>query len=174
MKCGRRWLSHARARPGLAPHRLRTHRLERRGCRLRRERCMNISGESFPARLREIFGGVRRADCPSMQPAEVAVERVFVNRNVDSALKLGQARGAALCGHSADGAGVRILAARDQAGGGGHRRRGEDPGCAHGASCCGPGSDSARMLPMRSRWRSAMPTAAGGAAAALLRRSSER
>ncbi len=30
------------------------------------------------------------------QPAEVAIERVFVNRNVDSALKLGQARGAAL------------------------------------------------------------------------------
>lgn len=31
------------------------------------------------------------------EPAEVAIERVFVNRNVDSALKLGQARGAALC-----------------------------------------------------------------------------
>src|SRR6202040_4487836 len=30
-------------------------------------------------------------------PAEVAVERVFVSRNADSALKLGQARGAALC-----------------------------------------------------------------------------
>ena len=30
------------------------------------------------------------------RPAEVAIERVFVNRNVDSALKLGQARGAAL------------------------------------------------------------------------------
>jgi len=30
-------------------------------------------------------------------PGEIAVERVFVNRNVDSALKLGQARGAALC-----------------------------------------------------------------------------
>jgi crossover junction endodeoxyribonuclease RuvC len=30
-------------------------------------------------------------------PGEVAVERVFVNRNIDSALKLGQARGAALC-----------------------------------------------------------------------------
>jgi crossover junction endodeoxyribonuclease RuvC len=31
------------------------------------------------------------------RPGEVAVERVFVSRNVDSALKLGQARGAALC-----------------------------------------------------------------------------
>ena len=31
-------------------------------------------------------------------PAEVAIERVSVNRIVDSALKLGQARGAAICG----------------------------------------------------------------------------
>ena len=33
----------------------------------------------------------------AISPAEVAVERVFVSRNADSALKLGQARGAALC-----------------------------------------------------------------------------
>ena len=31
------------------------------------------------------------------RPGEIAVERVFVSRNADSALKLGQARGAALC-----------------------------------------------------------------------------
>ena len=30
-------------------------------------------------------------------PREVAIERVFMHRNADSALKLGQARGAALC-----------------------------------------------------------------------------
>jgi len=30
-------------------------------------------------------------------PAELAIEKVFVQRNVDSALKLGQARGAAIC-----------------------------------------------------------------------------
>ena len=30
-------------------------------------------------------------------PAEVAIERVFMHRNADSALKLGQARGAAIC-----------------------------------------------------------------------------
>jgi crossover junction endodeoxyribonuclease RuvC len=30
-------------------------------------------------------------------PAEVAIERVFMARNPDSALKLGQARGAAIC-----------------------------------------------------------------------------
>jgi crossover junction endodeoxyribonuclease RuvC len=32
------------------------------------------------------------------QPQEIAIEKVFVNRNPDSALKLGQARGAAICG----------------------------------------------------------------------------
>lgn len=31
------------------------------------------------------------------QPQEVAIEKVFVNRNVASALTLGQARGAAIC-----------------------------------------------------------------------------
>jgi crossover junction endodeoxyribonuclease RuvC len=43
-----------------------------------------------------IFDGLQ-ALIEEHQPAEVAVERVFVNRNVESALKLGQARGAALC-----------------------------------------------------------------------------
>jgi crossover junction endodeoxyribonuclease RuvC len=31
------------------------------------------------------------------QPQEIAIEKVFINRNPDSALKLGQARGAAIC-----------------------------------------------------------------------------
>jgi crossover junction endodeoxyribonuclease RuvC len=47
-------------------------------------------------RLRTIFDGLA-ALCGEHQPGEVAVERVFVSRNADSALKLGQARGAALC-----------------------------------------------------------------------------
>jgi crossover junction endodeoxyribonuclease RuvC len=47
-------------------------------------------------RLRSIFEAVAGL-IAKYGPDEVAVERVFVNRNVDSALKLGQARGAALC-----------------------------------------------------------------------------
>jgi crossover junction endodeoxyribonuclease RuvC len=47
-------------------------------------------------RLRSIFEAVEGL-IATYAPDEVAVERVFVNRNVDSALKLGQARGAALC-----------------------------------------------------------------------------
>jgi crossover junction endodeoxyribonuclease RuvC len=48
------------------------------------------------ARLRIIFEAVH-ALIAEHRPDEVAVERVFVKRNIDSALKLGQARGAALC-----------------------------------------------------------------------------
>jgi crossover junction endodeoxyribonuclease RuvC len=47
-------------------------------------------------RLRRIFEGLQTL-ISLHEPGEVAVERVFVNRNVESALKLGQARGAALC-----------------------------------------------------------------------------
>ncbi|HKE44649.1 MAG TPA: crossover junction endodeoxyribonuclease RuvC [Steroidobacteraceae bacterium] len=58
---------------------------------------IRITGESFPERLQEIFARVRELVI-EFHPAEVAIERVFVNKNADSALKLGQARGAALCG----------------------------------------------------------------------------
>ena len=51
----------------------------------------------FAERLCEIFRCVR-AIVGQYQPQEIAIERVFVNRNPDSALKLGQARGAAICG----------------------------------------------------------------------------
>ena len=51
---------------------------------------------TLAVRLRLIFE--RLSELVALhRPAEVAIERVFVNRNVDSALKLGQARGAALC-----------------------------------------------------------------------------
>ena len=58
--------------------------------------CLNVASATPGARLRLIFEGLR-ALLAEHVPAEVAVERVFVSRNVDSALKLGQARGAALC-----------------------------------------------------------------------------
>lgn len=51
----------------------------------------------FSVRLQEIFRSVRDL-VAQYQPQQIAIERVFVNRNVDSALKLGQARGAAICG----------------------------------------------------------------------------
>jgi len=50
----------------------------------------------FPARLKTIFESIA-ALINTYAPAELAVEQVFVHRNPESALKLGQARGAALC-----------------------------------------------------------------------------
>jgi crossover junction endodeoxyribonuclease RuvC len=57
--------------------------------------CISTSGATLPERLRVIFEGVREL-VSLHRPQEVAVEQVFVNRNADSALKLGQARGAVL------------------------------------------------------------------------------
>ncbi len=57
---------------------------------------ISVSGDALASRLRLIFEGLQ-ALIVEHGPGEVAVERVFVNRNIDSALKLGQARGAALC-----------------------------------------------------------------------------
>jgi crossover junction endodeoxyribonuclease RuvC len=57
--------------------------------------CISASGATLAERLRVIFEGVREL-VSLHRPQEVAVEQVFVNRNADSALKLGQARGAVL------------------------------------------------------------------------------
>jgi len=48
------------------------------------------------ARLREIFSEIAKI-VAEYEPTEIAIERVFIHRNADSALKLGQARAAALC-----------------------------------------------------------------------------
>jgi len=72
--------------------------IECRGSELRPRAhgCLDVTRAAPGARLRLIFEGLR-ALFSEHAPAEVAVERVFVSRNADSALKLGQARGAALC-----------------------------------------------------------------------------
>ncbi len=51
---------------------------------------------TFPERLRTIFDGVAEM-IHEYRPDEIAVEDVFLSRNPSSALKLGQARGAAIC-----------------------------------------------------------------------------
>jgi crossover junction endodeoxyribonuclease RuvC len=58
---------------------------------------IHTSGESFPDRLQVIFAAVAKL-AEEWRPQEVSIERVFMHRNADSAIKLGQARGAALCG----------------------------------------------------------------------------
>jgi len=58
--------------------------------------CIVVAGLELAERLRRIFEALTVL-ISEHGPGEIAVERVFVNRNVESALKLGQARGAALC-----------------------------------------------------------------------------
>ena len=58
---------------------------------------IRTSHADFAARLCEIFRCMQTI-VAQYHPQEIAIEKVFVNRNPDSALKLGQARGAAICG----------------------------------------------------------------------------
>jgi len=57
--------------------------------------CIRTQGDDLAARLVEIHSAVQVL-VTQYQPHEVAIERVFVARNPGSALKLGQARGAAI------------------------------------------------------------------------------
>ena len=57
--------------------------------------CIRTEGGELPGRLKIIFDGVSALiDCH--HPEQVAIEEVFMGRNAASALKLGQARGAAM------------------------------------------------------------------------------
>jgi len=55
----------------------------------------SASSLDFPERLRNIYQQVQ-AVVNEFQPTQVSIEKVFMHRNADSALKLGQARAAAL------------------------------------------------------------------------------
>ena len=54
------------------------------------------SEQPLPERLKIIFQSLNDV-IAAYQPEEMAVEQVFMHRNPDSALKLGQARGVAIC-----------------------------------------------------------------------------
>lgn len=53
------------------------------------------SAKDFPQRLQKIFAGISEI-IDQYRPEAVAVENVFLAKNAQSALKLGQARGAAI------------------------------------------------------------------------------
>ncbi len=57
--------------------------------------CIRIDSEDFPAKLAEIFHGISQI-IDDYAPDEMAIESVFMAKNASSALKLGQARGAAI------------------------------------------------------------------------------
>jgi len=56
---------------------------------------LRVKAETLPERLKLIFEGITEVIL-KYRPEVVAIEKVFMNRNADSALKLGQARGAAI------------------------------------------------------------------------------
>jgi crossover junction endodeoxyribonuclease RuvC len=74
---------------------------------------INVLGnETFHLRLKQIFDELTEI-IEVHAPAEVAIERVFMARNPDSALKLGQARGAAICAVVNQGLSLAEYAAKE-------------------------------------------------------------
>ena len=67
--------------------------------------CIYVKGDTFPDRLGYIFQHLSEI-IAEYQPVELSIEKVFVNKNVDSAMKLGQARAAAIC--AAVNAGLKV------------------------------------------------------------------
>ncbi|MEP4892023.1 MAG: crossover junction endodeoxyribonuclease RuvC [Aliiglaciecola sp.] len=57
--------------------------------------CIRVQGDELAPRLNQIYKGVTEIIC-QFQPQFFAIEQVFMAKNPDSALKLGQARGAAI------------------------------------------------------------------------------
>jgi len=57
--------------------------------------CIRLTAESLAERLHVVFQGVSQI-IQQYQPQEFAIEEVFMAKNAASALKLGQARGAAI------------------------------------------------------------------------------
>jgi crossover junction endodeoxyribonuclease RuvC len=73
--------------------------------------CIRVGNGALAGRLLDIHRHVTEL-VDTYTPVEIAIERVFMHRNADSALKLGQARGAALCGACHAGAAVFEYAPR--------------------------------------------------------------
>jgi crossover junction endodeoxyribonuclease RuvC len=57
--------------------------------------CIRVQGDELAPRLQQVFDGVSEI-INQFSPTLFAIEQVFMAKNPDSALKLGQARGAAI------------------------------------------------------------------------------
>ncbi len=57
--------------------------------------CIRVSNKKFPERLQQIFASLSEV-IQQHKPQHAAIEQVFMHVNANSALKLGQARGAAI------------------------------------------------------------------------------
>ncbi|MGZ8935451.1 MAG: crossover junction endodeoxyribonuclease RuvC [Methylobacter sp.] len=72
---------------------------------------IRVKADYFPDRLKQIFDSLLEV-VELYQPEQMAIEQVFMHKNADSALKLGQARGAAICAVQTAGLPVFEYAAR--------------------------------------------------------------
>lgn len=72
---------------------------------------IQTEAEYLPERLRQIYAGLYQV-AKEYRPTEAAVEEIFMSKNADSALKLGQARGASICAVMNAGLDVHEYAAR--------------------------------------------------------------
>jgi len=86
--------------------------VSRRGARYISSGSIRAGRGGLPERLQAIFRHVGEL-VEQFAPDEVAIERVFMHVNPDSALKLGQARGAALIGATTRGAAVHEYTPRE-------------------------------------------------------------
>lgn len=73
--------------------------------------CIRIRDAPLPERLQQIFDGINTV-IEMYTPGSVGIEQVFMSRNADSALKLGQARGAAIVASVNQGLEVSEYSAR--------------------------------------------------------------
>lgn len=71
-----------------------------------------IKGDSLPQRLGQIYQHIEQL-INQYHPQHMSIEQVFMHRNADSALKLGQARGAAICAGHMAGLEIAEYAARE-------------------------------------------------------------
>ena len=73
--------------------------------------CIRLAHEDMPVRLMMIHQDITQL-ITQYRPQEFAIEAIFVHKNPDSALKLGQARGVALCAAVLGGLPVSEYAAK--------------------------------------------------------------
>lgn len=76
-----------------------------RGCEYVASGCIRTGDGALPERLQRVYRGVREV-IRLHGPVMLGIEQVFMSRNADSALKLGQARGAALVAAMEEGLSV--------------------------------------------------------------------
>jgi crossover junction endodeoxyribonuclease RuvC len=73
---------------------------------------VKVVGKALPQKLGHIYTAIEEI-IQQYHPEQMSIENVFMSRNADSALKLGQARGAAICAGYQSGLEIAEYAPRE-------------------------------------------------------------